>query len=307
VRLVQKGRSRDRTPYSTTELSDPYHKKENHQPSSSLWQFYFFSVCIIIISTMMKVISLVLALCVLSGSSSAFAPPVAPAAAAAKQSALFSTVGAGETRIEGQTMRTWKVDRDSTKIHVQLKTNWRPSHCEVNLWHGPDYSPTNMKIYLENGKTYPLSLVLKPKGLGLDTIQVLNTASQEFPMTASVQQQGGTQNTGFFKAPEELKSLSTPRLIQGAGDVEAFPLPTSANKIQVHIEAAEGQRNVKFKMELLQGPNNVKQSIEFYASTAYKTPFYAVFTTPGVGYTVRIVNEYPLEFPMYAYVEPYSD
>jgi hypothetical protein len=75
------------------------------------------------------------------------------------------------------------------------------------------------------------------------------------------------------------------------------------DKVQVLMMATDG-RNVKVQIELLQGPNNIKQTVEFYASNAYKTPFYMILDTPGGGHQIRIKNKYPVEFPLAAYVEP---
>eukprot|EP00566_Odontella_aurita_P021507 CAMPEP_0113552214 /NCGR_PEP_ID=MMETSP0015_2-20120614/14944_1 /TAXON_ID=2838 /ORGANISM="Odontella" /LENGTH=218 /DNA_ID=CAMNT_0000453169 /DNA_START=198 /DNA_END=854 /DNA_ORIENTATION=- /assembly_acc=CAM_ASM_000160 len=205
--------------------------------------------------------------------------------------------------IMGGHMKTWKVDPVSQKCHVNLKTNGRPVNAEINLWHGPDYSPSLMKVWLEDGLQYPLNVVMNPKGHGIDTVQVQNTAQMEFPLTTQVGQGDGA--SGIYKSPGDLVMTSQPRLVQGAGAVVSCPIDTSVQRVQVGMHATEA-RNVKFILELLQGPNNVKQSIEFYASNGYKTPFYAVFDTPGSGYVVRIKNEYPLEFPINAYVEPFN-
>ena len=63
---------------------------------------------------------------------------------------------------------------------------------------------------------------------------------------------------------------------------------------------------MKAKIELTQGPNQVKQVIELYASVGYKNPFYAVIATPGAVSTVRVINENTVEFPLDAWVLPYE-
>ena len=64
-------------------------------------------------------------------------------------------------------------------------------------------------------------------------------------------------------------------------------------------------RNLKGRIELLTGPNNIKQVMDYYSSNGYKRPFYAVIQTPGPGNVVRIINENTIEYPFGAIVEPY--
>lgn len=200
-------------------------------------------------------------------------------------------------------MKTWKVDPESQKVHVSLKTRGRPANAEINLWHGPDYSPSLMKVWLEDGQQYPLNVVMKPKGLGIDTVQVLNTGQMELPLTTTIGQ--SETISGIYQSPDALIEQCEPRLVQGGGAVVSYPVDTSTQRIQVGMHATDA-RNINFILELLQGPNNVKQSIEFYASNGYKSPFYAVFDTPGPGYVVRIKNKYPVEFPINAYVQAFN-
>ena len=63
---------------------------------------------------------------------------------------------------------------------------------------------------------------------------------------------------------------------------------------------------MKAKIELTQGPNQVKQVIELYASSGYKNPFYAVIATPGSNSALRVINQNNVEFPFDAYVLPYE-
>ena len=54
-----------------------------------------------------------------------------------------------------------------------------------------------------------------------------------------------------------------------------------------------------------QGPNQVKQLIELYASVGKKNPFYTVIQTPGSTSTLRVINQNTVEFPFKAWVLPY--
>ena len=63
---------------------------------------------------------------------------------------------------------------------------------------------------------------------------------------------------------------------------------------------------MKALIEVTQGPNQVKQLIELYASVGYKNPFYAVIQTPGAYNAIRVINKNTVEFPFDAWVLPYE-
>ena len=105
--------------------------------------------------------------------------------------------------------------------------------------------------------------------------------SLEFPFDAAV------ANTGLGKAYESLSHIDG-ALVQG-GQITSYTFPTEVESVQVLLKTYE--RNMKALIELTQGPNQVKQFIEVYASVGYKNPFYCVIQTPGSNNAIRIVNQ----------------
>ena len=205
----------------------------------------------------------------------------------------------GEELIQGESLRTWPIDYGTEKVHLQMTTDGRPLTANLELWHGPDYTPSRMKVYIEDGKVRPFNAVVATP-MSNNNIAVYNTGNLEFPFKASVRSdlESGLAANG----PGDLISNAKPRLVQG-GSITSFPFDPRVESVQVLLKT-DG-RNLKVRVELMQGPNNDKQVLEFYSSDGKKRPFFVVIETPGTGNVVRIINENTVEFPFQAYVEPY--
>merc|ERR1719313_2068121 len=218
----------------------------------------------------------------------------APAAAA---------VAAGPVRIpqdstilvQGGSLRTWTYRSPAVEqVQVVLSTAGRPLDADIELWHGPDNTPTKMRVYVENGQMRPFSAVVEtPRGP--NTVAIRNIGQIEFPIAANV----FTQDVDT-PSPECLSSSTT---VQG-GALRTYPFDPSVDSVQVLLKT-DG-RPLNARIELLQGPNNNKQVIELYTEDGCDRPFFCVLETPGSGNVVRIVNTAPVEFPMTAGVVPHS-
>jgi len=201
--------------------------------------------------------------------------------------------------VQGQTLKTWDLGDESTeRVQLTLKSSGRPIDTRVELWHTPSYIPTTMRIYTEDGTKRPVNMIIEtpkhPK-----TVAVYNTGSMEFPFSAHC------ANTGLAKAAVSLADVE-PEKVQG-GQVTSHTFGAETESVQILLStAAQGERNMKAKIELTQGPNQVKQFIEVYASSGYKNPLYAVIQTPGSMSTIRVINQNNVEFPFDAWVLPYE-
>lgn len=183
-----------------------------------------------------------------------------------------------------------------------MVTEGRPLNANLELWHGPDYTPSKMGIYIEDGLVRPFNaLVATP--LGSNAIAIRNTNTGEYPLDARVLAGGNGDGPGaLFSAPKKLAATTVGKTVQG-GMVVTYPFAPAVESVQILLKT-DG-RNLKARVELLQGPNNIKQVIEYYSSDGYKRPFFAVIDTPGTGNVVRIVNENTVEYPFTASVEPF--
>jgi hypothetical protein len=199
-------------------------------------------------------------------------------------------------KVQGNTLKTWDIGEESTqRVQLSLRSVGRPIDANVELWHTPSYIPTKFRIYTEDGESRPVDAIIEtpkhPK-----TVAVFNTGSMEFPFDAAV------ANTGLGRAYDSLQDVPG-KLVQG-GQITSYVFPGNVESVQVLLKTNE--RNMKALIELTQGPNQVKQFIEVYASVGYKNPFFCVIQTPGANNAIRIINQNTVEFPFDAWVLPYE-
>jgi hypothetical protein len=191
------------------------------------------------------------------------------------------------------------------RVQVLMKSEGRPIHANVDLWQGPDNSPMQMKVYIENGEKRPFNAIIETPG-EQNSIAIRNTGQLEFPMAAALeadldyQQRHGAP--GLEEIVERLAYSSRPVTVQG-GAVRTYPFDPSVGSVQIMLRT-DG-RPLNARIEMLQGPNNNKQVIDLYVEDGRARPFIMIIETPGTGNVVRIVNTATVEFPMFASVEPY--
>ena len=206
------------------------------------------------------------------------------------------------TLIQGNSLRTWAVpDMETHRVLLTLRTEGRPMTSTIELWQGPDYTPTKMKVYVEDVMLRPFQAIVETP-MSSNTIAVYNTANMEFPFYANLEEYSDRSNHGLALAPMQLAETAIPHIVQG-GSITSFPFPPEVDSI--HFLLKTDGRNLKARVELMQGPNNDKQIMEFYSSDGYKRPFYAVVETPGSGNVVRIINENTMEFPFFCSIAPF--
>jgi hypothetical protein len=78
----------------------------------------------------------------------------------------------------------------------------------------------------------------------------------------------------------------------------------AANVQRVQVLLSTDKLMLNAKIEVLNGPNNIKQSFEIFTNNGLLNSLYVVFNLPGSGNTVRVTNIAPLEFPCKAYAGP---
>jgi len=194
-------------------------------------------------------------------------------------------------RIEGQTRKTWKfTDTSRDRVQVALGSEGRPVHADVHLWLGPNYTPFSIKAYSEDGKLRPVQALVGTKSKEV-TVEVKNVGMSDFPIKAAANYAKGAMEA----LPIEMPATTQGERVDGQA-LRSYPLSPSSKQLEVILNT-EG-RQLKARIELLNAPNNPKQTFEVYASDGELTSLCVCFDTPDEGNTVRILNLSPQEFPL---------
>jgi len=199
--------------------------------------------------------------------------------------------------VQGNSLKTWSFPNPMLeRVHVGVRTEGRPFDADIELWQGPDNTPMKLRAYVEDGGLRPFSAIVEtPRGP--NTVAVRNIGQLEFPMEAVV-----SADDGSFPSTSNFQAESKPMTIQG-GALRTYPFSPMVESVVVCL-TTDG-RPLNTRIELLQGPNNIKQVMEVYTEDGMDRPFFAIIETPGSGNVVRVVNTATVEFPLVASVQPY--
>lgn len=207
--------------------------------------------------------------------------------------------------VQGGSLRTWSFQNQHKMdmIQVHMKTDGRPMNANVELWQGPDNVPQKVSVYCEDGRARPFRCFMATPYVG-NSISIRNTNTLEYPLQAILE--GGKVGMDDPETKEKMQRLQEkkPKICQGGATLTERFQP-EVQSVQVFLQS-EG-RPLQCRIELIQGPNNVKQVMEVYTEEGSVRPFYAILETPGYGTgVVRIINTSTMEFPFSATVEPWD-
>jgi hypothetical protein len=199
------------------------------------------------------------------------------------------------SEIQGESLKTWSFPSQRTeRVRVTMGTEGRPLNAEVDLWQGPDNAPQKLRVYIEDGESREFSCVVETPRAP-NTVCVKNTAHMEFPLYATVEPLGPASRPIFADG--------VARTVQG-GALRTYAFDGEVVSVQILLQT-DG-RPLNSRIELLQGPNNIKQVMELYCEDGLDRPFFTLIDTPGVGNVVRVVNTATMEFPLTCMVEPFE-
>ena len=200
-------------------------------------------------------------------------------------------------RVLGESRRTWQFnDVDREIVQVVMKSEGRPVEALSELWIGPNWTPITMKTYSEDGLVRPVQTLIGTRNKEAN-IEIKNVGGYEFPFSASAAYAEPPLSTARSDLAE-----TEGRYIEGAGAVYTMNFAANVQRVQVLLSTDKLMLNAK--IEVLNGPNNIKQSFEIFTNNGLLNSLYVVFNLPGSGNTVRVTNIAPLEFPCKAYAGP---
>lgn len=193
-------------------------------------------------------------------------------------------------RIEGETRHTWNLpDNKRELVQVALKSSGRPVNADVQLWIGPDWTPVKVNIHSEDGKEFPVQTLIGTRNKAAN-LEVKNTGPYTMPLDSAV----SYAISPLADAREDIAKETEGRYIEGGSKyIKSFD-PTVD---QLHCLLKTNGMQLNAKLELLQGPNNVKLEFEVFTNNGLLNSLFVVFDTPGEGYAIRVKNLAPMEYP----------
>lgn len=215
-------------------------------------------------------------------------------------------------RIEGGgTVRTWDIPTETERLQYVLETNGRPLKAKVELWEGPVRLLHSMDVNLEDGSQTPYKGMLAfPKGP--KALKISTTGSQEFPCTFGAEVPSMERTKQLIAFQNDVWDSNPKHTMQGTvqegglGAVKAFPISDSIESVQIMWWSKDtGKRAAKSKIEVLQGPNSIRQVFDLHCEGTTQ-PYHAIIETPGPGWTIRMWSKAPMEYPHEIVVEPHT-
>jgi hypothetical protein len=126
-------------------------------------------------------------------------------------------------------------------------------------------------------------------------IEVRNVGEYEFPFNAASNYAKGA----MALVPQEIPATTSGERVDG-GALRSFPLDPASKQLEIVLNTDGRQLNAR--IEILNAPNNPKQTFECFTNNGELNSLCVCVETPDAGTTVRIVNLASVEFPCYIHL-----
>jgi len=198
--------------------------------------------------------------------------------------------------IQGSTRHTWSME-DSNKelVQVALASEGRPLNADLQLWIGPNWTPVTVNAHSEDGKDYPIQTLIGTRNKSAN-LEVMNSGPYTMPMKAAV-----SYAIDPLSAARDVISYEVEGKYMEGGSVYHYSFAPDVDELQVLLKTEGKQLNAK--IELLNGPNNVKQEYEIFTNNGELNSLFVVFKTPGEGNAIRVKNLAPMTYPCQVYAK----
>lgn len=186
---------------------------------------------------------------------------------------------------------------------LSIGTNGRPLHANVEHWDGPNNTPMSMNLYSDDGDSRPWEVTSYFGGNGNGVTQVRNVGSMAHPLYAGVvsdhpHHYSSSSSSHNYNHNNYRGSTPSSTKIQG-GSRQSFTFDHNSEQVSVSISSDSGMP-INAKVEVLQGPNNVKSKADIYSEDGLNKPWSATIPLPGYQQTtIEIHNTGVLEFPIH--------
>lgn len=199
-------------------------------------------------------------------------------------------------QIQGQTRHTWNMaDASKEIVQVALHSNGRPIQADLQVWIGPNWTPVTINAKSEDGSEYPIQTLIGTRNKAAN-LEVMNTGPYTIPIKAAV----SYAIDPLASARDNLANEVQGQYMEG-GSIHNLAFAPNINQLQILLKTEGKQLNAR--IELLNGPSNVKASLEVFTNNGALNSLFVVFDTPGAGNAIVVKNLAPLEYPCELYAK----